>query len=87
MFDPSKFIELDDTLDTIGSSYFSSAHKLIVKITLKKRNLDESSNQPIASQVLVWSMVDSPPQQMSREIISTMISFSSASAFTMEELI
>lgn len=39
-----------------------------------------------ASHMLVWIIVDEPPQQISREIILSMKEFPSSIAYTMEEL-
>lgn len=58
-----------------------------MKTTPTKQKVEETVSHPKASKLLVWSdVVDAPPQQMEREIVSIMIAFPSASVYTLEEL-
>ena len=87
VLNPSQFWEVEDPIALLASFYFNNTHQGIVKITPKKRKLDESSCHSKDPQVLVWNMIDSPPKQMAIEKILVMRAFSSASYYTIEEVI
>lgn len=85
VFNPSKSEAIDDTMAPLGSFYFSSSKKGIIKKTSKKRKLEEAaiSDKP---KHMLWNLVDIEPQQMEKDTVLTVGAFANVSSWTIDEL-